>query len=94
MESIDWRRPDTYENLRDLDAAGLAFEFLRRNRDYQRTLRALRDTGTPFSQDLATALRPWGLSFPGRSHPFSARASRLLVPLGNSRRRPACPCRS
>ena len=36
MAAIDWRRPETYETIRDLDAVGFAWEYLRRNPDYQR----------------------------------------------------------
>jgi hypothetical protein len=34
MAPIDWRRPETYEKIRDLDAVGFAWEYLRRNPDY------------------------------------------------------------
>ncbi len=36
MAPIDWRRPETYEKIRDLDAVGFAWEYLRRNPDYRR----------------------------------------------------------
>jgi Family of unknown function (DUF6499) len=34
MAPIDWRRPETYEKIRDLDAVGFAWEYLRRNPGY------------------------------------------------------------
>jgi hypothetical protein len=36
MGPADWRSPDAYEYLSGLDAPGFAWEFLRRNRAFQR----------------------------------------------------------
>ena len=36
MNRADWRNPAAYEELRSLDAPGFAWEYLRRNLDFQR----------------------------------------------------------
>jgi hypothetical protein len=79
MAKCDWRRPETYETLRNLDATGLAWEFLRRNPDYQRDYVRSNNTAIPIEQP--PEVRHWGLSFPCRSQAFSPRASRVLVVL-------------
>jgi hypothetical protein len=35
MSRTDWRSPGAYEELRPLDVPGFAWEFLRRNSDFQ-----------------------------------------------------------
>jgi hypothetical protein len=35
MSGADWRNPDAYEELRSLDAPGFAWEYLRRNSEFQ-----------------------------------------------------------
>jgi len=66
MSRFDWRAPGAYEELRSLDAPGFAWEYLRRNTDFQReraTLEAasLRRALTAAEQD-AFAQR-WGVRF-------------------------------
>ena len=64
---LDWRSPAAYAYLDELNPAGLAWEFLRRNPDYQRDYRAaaLDAAGQPeFPEPL---ILQWGLRFPGRS---------------------------
>jgi hypothetical protein len=92
MAECDWRRPETYESLRDLDATGLAWEFLRRNPDYQRAYLELSREMTAIGQDQSSPVRHWGLSFRGRSGAFSPRASRILGILGGAGCRPSCSC--
>ena len=41
MRRADWRAASSYENLRSLDAPGFAWEFLRRNPDFQQDRRKL-----------------------------------------------------
>ena len=65
--ALDWRSPAAYAYLDKLNPSELAWEFLRRNSDYQRDYRAAATgaTGEPeFSEQVA--LR-WGLPFPDRS---------------------------
>jgi hypothetical protein len=62
----DWRSPAAYAYVADLSPSDLAWEFLRRNPDYQRECQALQQQ--PESLDLAEAFaRRWGLRFRGRS---------------------------
>lgn len=90
MARPDWRKPETYEKVRDLDAVDLAWEFLRRNPDYQRACldwsRELTVTGQ------GPSVRPWGLSFRSRSRAHGPRAARLLDVVGCAGCRPACSC--
>ncbi|MCZ4288441.1 DNA -binding domain-containing protein [Hoeflea alexandrii] len=61
-EGADWRHGEAYEYVDQLDPAGLAWEFLRRNRkyqsDYERIPKHKRET---VSEKLT---RLWGLRFP------------------------------
>ncbi|WP_407932561.1 transcriptional regulator domain-containing protein [Acidiphilium iwatense] len=73
----DWRNPDDYRHLLDLDRAGWAWEWLRRHRDYVGEV----DQGNAISSEtnaLAGTIRPiqlaaaahdrapaWGLCFRG-----------------------------
>jgi hypothetical protein len=59
----DWRSAAAYAYLNDLNPAELAWEFLRRNPDYQRDYRAAAGH-TEFPE--ALTLR-WGLPFPDPS---------------------------
>ena len=63
----NWRSSAGYAYITELDSAELAWEFLRRNPDYQReyraTVRAMRRGGNP-AEALA---RRWGLRFRRRS---------------------------
>ena len=56
----DWRLPNHYENLRPLDRAGMAWEFLRRNPKYKK------DFSRAVEGSDAIARR-WGLCFRLRS---------------------------
>ncbi len=57
--SRNWRNEADYDYIKDLDAAGLAWECLRRNARYRAAFRTLSEC------DAMT----WGLRFPGRSRP-------------------------
>lgn len=92
MAPIDWRRPETYEKLRELDAVGFAWEYLRRNPHYQRAYVELSAAMLAFGHDIFSPFRHWGLSFPSRSRAFSPRASCLLVTVCCAGCRPSCSC--
>jgi hypothetical protein len=63
----DWRSAAAYAYLTDLNPAELAWEFLRRNPDYQRDYRAAaRDAAGQAEFPEPLVLR-WGLPFPDRS---------------------------
>jgi hypothetical protein len=61
MSKEDWRSPGAYTYTSKLEAGGLAWEFLRRNRDYRREHITAATRG-----DAATdaAAQHWGLRFP------------------------------
>jgi hypothetical protein len=63
----DWRSAAAYAYLDGLNPAELAWEFLRRNPDYQRDYRtAARDAAGKAEFPESLILR-WGLPFPDRS---------------------------
>lgn len=57
-----WRSADAYDYLDELSAADLAWEYLRRNPDYQNDFQTASQGRGP-----ATVGKRWGLRFPGRS---------------------------
>jgi hypothetical protein len=75
----DWRSSANYAYLNDLDPAELAWEFLRRNPDYQRDHRApvRSDPGADEGND-ASAKR-WGLRFRRRSQVTRKSGAPVLV---------------
>lgn len=60
----DWRSPSDYENLRQLDRAGLAWEFLRRDPEYQKDFARTFDAT---SREAIAIAERWGLCFRMRS---------------------------
>ncbi|WP_246249030.1 transcriptional regulator domain-containing protein [Chelativorans alearense] len=72
-----WRDAETYRYLKDLNSAELAWEFLRRNSDYQREVAA----SDPLDERAAAALNAhWGLRFPDTSRPARHERRHLLEP--------------
>ncbi len=61
---LDWRSPSDYENLKQLDRAELAWEFLRRNPKYQKDFARI---GEATSSDAIDIAERWGLCFRLRS---------------------------
>lgn len=62
QDASRWRSAEAYDYLDDLSAADLAWEYLRRNPDYQN------DFQTASQARGADGLSArWGLRFPGRS---------------------------
>lgn len=57
-----WRSADAYDYLDELSAADLAWEYLRRNPDYQNDFQTASQ-----GRDPATLSERWGLRFPSRS---------------------------
>jgi hypothetical protein len=71
LGSDDWRSEERYASLDDAPPSSLAWEFLRRNPDYQRDFEALK-TRSAFSAEMAARAGPiqrWGLTFRRRSGP-------------------------
>jgi hypothetical protein len=63
MSPADWRSPAGYEELRSLDAPGIAWEFLRRNPDFERERSSLERAarrGALNSADADAFARRWG----------------------------------
>jgi hypothetical protein len=66
MSHADWRSPAGYEELRSLDAPGFAWEFLRRNPDFERersNLERAARQGALNSADADAFGRRWGVQF-------------------------------
>lgn len=93
--SDDWQRPEHYTSILDLDRAGMAWEFLRRDPTYQGHLGAgdlieARDNGAAVIPAELGPAEPWGLSFRGvRISPRRYRPDLLA-----GRLRSPCPAHS
>ena len=75
----DWRSAAVYDYVNDLDPAELAWEFLRRNPDYQREYRKVLRLGG----EEALAER-WGLRFRDRPGEGGRPGGRVLAPASRS----------
>lgn len=72
MSDEDWRSEERYARLGALSPAELAWEFLRRNPDYQKAFRTWIEVGSAGTQGAEDApWSRWGLSFPGGSGALS-----------------------
>lgn len=68
MAAGNWRSAAAYEYVRNLDPADIAWEFLRRNPEYQQDYgRVIRETLDDRHE--AELLERWGLRFRERSQP-------------------------
>ena len=67
MLSIDWRSPAAYRHAKHIQAAGFAWEYLRRNDDYRQEFQTIALTGALSGRDLEAFADRWGLRFPMRS---------------------------
>lgn len=72
MEQLpDWRSPQFEEQLSRLDRSDVAFEFLRRNKNYQTdyadTVDGISSSKVKKRDATAELSRLWGVTFPGRS---------------------------
>jgi len=64
---LDWRSAAAYAYVDDLNPAELAWEFLRRNSDYQRDFRAAAGDAAGQAEFSEQVILRWGLPFPDRS---------------------------
>ncbi len=64
-----WRISTAYDYVNDLDAPDFAWEFLRRNPEYQQDYKRLRDRGPDDEKAEIALSNKWGLSFRGRPRP-------------------------
>jgi len=81
LSNEDWRSEERYAGLRELSAPALAWEFLRRNDDYQadfiRIKAEVASGGTGRANDARLAF--WGLTFRRRPSPSGAHPAGLLA---------------
>lgn len=66
MTPADWRDPMAYEEVRSLDAPGFAWEYLRRNPEFEaerRRLEQLFERGALAETDKEAFARHWGVRF-------------------------------
>ncbi|WP_430641582.1 transcriptional regulator domain-containing protein [Bradyrhizobium embrapense] len=61
MSGADWRSENAYQDVRKAEAADIAWEWLRRDREYQKDFSALIKRGRSGSSDHFR--RKWGLTF-------------------------------
>src|SRR5262245_33701966 len=81
--AFNWRSPTESDYLKNLDRPGFAWEFLRRNPDYQEDYEtivrgAASDAGSGGMTSDALAWR-WGLAFPGGSKTCRGPSGRVLA---------------
>lgn len=77
VAQANWRNAETYQYLEDLNSAELAWEFLRRNFDYQQEVA----DSNPLNDRAVAALNAhWGLRFPDSPEPASHKRRHLLEP--------------
>jgi len=62
-EQGTWRISTAYEYVNDLDAPDLAWEFLRRNPEYQQDYKRLKGHGLDEDKAEVALANKWGLSF-------------------------------
>lgn len=81
LSDEDWRSEERYAGLRELSAPALAWEFLRRNDDYQADFKRIKaevaSGGTGRAGDARLAF--WGLSFRRGSGACGAGAAGVLA---------------
>ncbi|WP_319529506.1 transcriptional regulator domain-containing protein [uncultured Cohaesibacter sp.] len=93
MQDLDWRSPGAYQYTTRLDAAGFAWEYLRRNDAYRRDWQL--HTEAPVSKDSQNAFpEHWGVLFPARPGHFIGQATSVLVSAHAAAIRGACACAS
>jgi hypothetical protein len=63
----DWRSPDYVDSLKNLDRAGFAWEFLRRNPSYRDDYDGIAEDQDELELSSETVGGNWGLSFLPRS---------------------------
>ena len=77
VAETNWRDPTDYRYLNGLNPSELAWEFLRRNPEYEKEVSA----SDPADDRAATALAAhWGLRFPDTAKRIRRRRTHLLEP--------------
>ena len=67
MPISDWQSPAAYEHAKDIAAAGMAWEYLRRDDDYRRAFQRIKMLAAPKAGGRKAFSERWGLRFPCRS---------------------------
>ncbi|WP_415434395.1 transcriptional regulator domain-containing protein [Acetobacter orientalis] len=67
MPISDWQSPAAYEHAKDIAAAGMAWEYLRRDDEYCRAFQRMKTLPVPKSGGRKAFSERWGLRFPCRS---------------------------
>ncbi|WP_050384437.1 transcriptional regulator domain-containing protein [Bradyrhizobium pachyrhizi] len=63
MLGADWRSENSYHEIKTAEAVDIAWEWLRRDREYQKDYRTLVSSKQSSATDAFR--RKWGLTFPG-----------------------------
>ncbi len=71
MLDIDWRSAAAYQHAKIIPASGFAWEYLRRDDDYQRDFERVNRRKSPAASVLEAFSDRWGLRFP--TQPAGAR---------------------
>ena len=85
--SQEWRSEAAYAYLNDLTPAELAWEFLRRNPEYQRDYRTAADATADQAELPESLITQWGLRFRDQSAPSGGQRSHRLAGASRSKRR-------
>ena len=73
-----WRDDSAYDYLDNIPASGMAWECLRRNRDYQKDYALTYNRTRDIKAAEERLMRRWGLRFPGPAEPGLETPVRLL----------------
>lgn len=84
MPEFDWRSPETYRPIQDVNAAGFAWEFLRRNPDYRRDVKKLAGKPAASIKVGDAFARHWGLPFRDGPKPLRCRNTGVLASNGDA----------
>src|SRR6266852_3512285 len=84
----EWRSETAYAYLNDLTPAELAWEFLRRNPEYQRDYRAAADATADQAELSESLIAQWGLRFRDPSGSSGGQRPDRLAGTSRSKRRP------
>ena len=84
LDSTHWRSPSEYEYVATLSAPDLAWEWLRRNADYQSDYAGMERTKEHSHRLTQIVRQSWGLRFPGRSPAGRLDRSGVLATGGRS----------
>ena len=84
----EWRSEAAYAYLNDLTPAELAWEFLRRNPEYQRDYRAAADATADQAELSESLIAQWGLRFRDPFGPSSGQRAGRLAGASRSKGRP------